>query len=234
MRGESKSPGQYRKVPVFVGNLVPPPAQYIDNLIYDIEKFINENNSVLPLIKTGLAHVQFETIHPFLDGNGRIGRLLIVLMMMDYGLIGDPVLYPSFFFIKYRSEYYDRLDNVRLKADYEGWIKYFLRAIRSCAEDIVKRAWAMDSLLEACANKVEDKPAGIRKNAKTLLTQLCSTPVMSINDVAELINATYATAQKLVNLFVELGILKQEDDKRRNKTYSFWDYLDILEKEFAG
>lgn len=234
VRGESKSPGQYRKVPVFVGSLVPPPANYIDDLIHNLEKFINENSSILPLIKTGLAHVQFETIHPFLDGNGRIGRLLIVLMMIEYELISEPVLYPSFFFMKYRSEYYDRLDNVRSKGDYEGWIKYYLRAVRSSADDIVKRAWAIDSLLENCSNKVEDRPAGIRKNANKLLTQLCNTPVMSITDVAELIDSTYATAQKLITLFVELEILKQEDNKRRNKTYSFRDYLDILEKEFAG
>ena len=234
VRGESKTPGQYRKVTVFVGSLVPPPAHYIENLINDLEKFVNENNSILPLIKTGLAHVQFETIHPFLDGNGRIGRLLIVLMMIDYDLIADPVLYPSFFFMRYRSEYYDRLDNVRSKGDYEGWIKYYLRAVRSCADDIVKRAWAIDGLLEDCSNKLDSKPAGVRKNATKLLTQLCHTPVMAINDVAELIGSTYLTAQRLVQLFVELEILKQEDAKQRNKTYSFRNYLDILEKEFTG
>lgn len=234
VRGDSKSPGQYRKVPVFVGNLVPPPAHYIDDLIHKLEKFINENNNTLPLIKTGLAHVQFETIHPFLDGNGRLGRLLIVLTMIDYGLISEPVLYPSFFFMKYRSEYYARLDNVRLKGDYEGWTKYYLRAISSCTEDIVKRAWAIDGLLENFSKQLKDRPASIRKNANKLLTQLCSTPVMSTNDVAELIESTYVTAQKLVNLFVDLKILKQQDTKRRNKTFSFRDYLDVLEKEFTG
>ena len=234
VRGENKTPGQFRKVPVFVGSLVPPPAHYIENLIHDLEKFINENNSIPPLIRTGLVHVQFEIIHPFLDGNGRIGRLLIVLMMMDYDLISEPVLYPSFFFIKYRSEYYDRLNAVRSKGDYEGWIKYFLRAIRSCTDDIVKRAWAIDSLLMNCSDKLNDKPAGIRKNANKLLGQLCSTPVMKISDVAELIDSTYMTAQKLVNIFVELEILKQEGGGQRNKTFNFRNYLDILEKEFTG
>jgi len=100
VRGNSKTPGKFRKVPVFVGSLVPPPAHYIEDLIHELEKFINENTSMLPLIRTGLAHVQFETIHPFLDGNGRIGRLLIVLTMMDYQLISEPVLYPSFYFMK--------------------------------------------------------------------------------------------------------------------------------------
>ena len=123
---------------------------------------------------------------------------------------------------------------VRFKGDYEGWIKYYLRALRSCADDIVKRAWAIDSLLEDCSNKLENKPAGVRKNANQLLNQLCTTPVITINDVAGLISSTYKTAQKLVGSFVELGILKQQDAKQRNKTYSFKEYLVILEIEFDG
>lgn len=232
VRGESKAPGQYRKVPVFVGQLVPPPANYIEDLIHGLEKFIHEDNSILPLIKCGLAHVQFETIHPFLDGNGRIGRLLIVLMMYDYGLINEPVIYPSFFFMKFRSEYYDRLDAVRIKGDYEGWIKYFLRGIRSCADDIVKRAWAIDNLLQECNNKIENKPAGVRKNALRLLEQLCHTPVLTTNDVMELTGNSYNTAQKLLTLFVELEILVANNEQQRNKSYSFRKYLDILETGF--
>lgn len=234
VRGKSKTPGQFRKVPVFVGSLVPPPANYIEPLIKDLEKFINENSSILPLIRTGLAHVQFETIHPFLDGNGRIGRLLIVLMMIDYQLISDPVLYPSFYFMKYRSEYYDRLDAVRSKGDYEGWIKYYLRAVRSSADDIVKRAWAIDSLLEDCSNKIEEKLSRVRKNSNTLLEQLCYTPVITANNIAELLGSTYNTAQKLIISFVDLGILEHDNKKQRNKTYSFRQYLNILEKEFTG
>jgi len=234
VRGDSKAPGQFRRVPVFVGSLVPPPANHIESLIHDLEKFINENRSILPLIKTGLAHVQFETIHPFLDGNGRIGRLLIVLMMMDYGLISEPVLYPSFYFMKYRSEYYNRLDGVRLKGDYEGWIKYYLRAVKTSADDIVNRAWAIDALLEECSNKIEKDLYRTRKNANILLDQLCHTPVLTINDISELIGGVYKTAQKLVNSFMELGILEPLNDRQRGKIYSFRQYLNILEKEFTG
>lgn len=234
VRGEGKTPGNFRKVPVFVGTLVPPPANYIEELIADLEKFINENNSILPLIRTGLAHVQFETIHPFLDGNGRIGRLLIVLMLMEYKLVNAPVLYPSFFFMKYRSEYYDRLDNVRTKGDYEGWIKYYLRAVRVCSDDIVKRVWEIDGLIEECNEKIEGKLSRVRANAILLLNQLSDTPVLTINDVAELIDATYMTAKKLVNSFVDLGILHQQNDKQRDKTFCFRKYVDILEKEFEG
>jgi Fic family protein len=234
VRGESKSPGVFRKIPVFVGTLVPPPANYVEDLIHDLEKFINESTSILPLMKAGLAHVQFETIHPFLDGNGRIGRLLIVLMMIDSGLISEPVLYPSFYFMKYRSEYYDRLSAVRTKGDYEGWIKYFLRAVRASADDIVRRAWMIDGLLEECSKKIEEKLPRVRKNAHALLDQLCHTPIMSINDASEFIGSTYNTAQKLINSFLDLGILKAENTKLRGKSYSFKKYLDILEREFEG
>ncbi len=234
VRGESKSPGQYRKVPVFVGSLVPPPAHYVENLIADLEKFIHEDATILPLIKTGLAHVQFETIHPFLDGNGRIGRLLLVLMLLDYGIINEPVLYPSFYFMKYRSEYYDRLEAVRTKSDYEGWIKFYLRGIRASAEDIVKRAWAIDTLLEDCTRKIETEPLRTHANANTLLEQLCHTPVLTINDVVELTGSAYNTAQKLVTSFVNLRILEQDKEIQRNKIYTFRKYLDILEKEFTG
>jgi Fic family protein len=232
--GEGKMPGQYRKVPVSVGNLVPPPAHYIENLIHDLEAFVHEDSSLLPLIKVGLAHVQFETIHPFLDGNGRIGRLLIVLMMMDTGLISEPVLYPSFYFMKYRSEYYDRLDRVRSKGDYEGWLKYFLRAVNASAEDVVKRAWAVDSLVKDYATRIEMDMGRTRVNANKLLAQLCRTPVMTINNIAELLGTTYNTAQSLTNNFINTGILVQENTSQRNKTFSFRKYLDILEMEFSG
>lgn len=234
VRGESKSPGQYRKVPVFVGSLVPPPAHYVENLIAELEKFIHEDTAILPLIKTGIAHVQFETIHPFLDGNGRIGRLLLVLMLLDYGIINEPVLYPSFYFMKYRSEYYDRLEAVRTKADYEGWIKFYLRGVRASAEDIVKRAWAIDTLLEDCTRKIETAPLRSHANANIVLEQLCHTPVLTINDVVELTGSAYNTAQKLITSFVNLGVLEQDKDIQRNKTYTFRKYLDILEKEFSG
>lgn len=234
VRGQSKMPGQFRKVPVFVGQLVPPPAHYIDNLIGELEKFANEQHEILPLLRTGLTHVQFETIHPFLDGNGRIGRLLIVLMMMDLQLIDEPVLYPSFYFMKYRSEYYDRLDMVRTKGDYEGWVKYFLRAIRISTEDVVKRVVEINGLAHECTDKIDRSLSRVHKNATLLLNQICHTPVLTIKDVAELIGTTYMTAQKLVNSFVELQILQPSNERKRNRSFAFRRYLDILEKDFTG
>src|SRR5579863_2487561 len=112
----------------------------------DLERYINTDDSLAPLIKAGLAHVQFETIHPFLDGNGRIGRLLIVLMLIDAGLLQVPILYPSYYFKKHHMEYYQRLDGVRIQGDFEGWIAYYLRAIRDSALDAHRRAKEIESL----------------------------------------------------------------------------------------
>lgn len=230
-RGQNKTPGEYRKVPVFVGKLVPPPANYVPDLVRDLEKYINEDRSAEPLIRVGLAHVQFETIHPFLDGNGRIGRLLIVLMMLDYGLLKEPILYPSFYFKKFRSEYYSRLDAVRVKGDYEGWIKYFLRGVKESADDVVTRAWRVDTLIRETSERIEAAIGRNRERGLKLLDSLCHNPVMTINDVAEAIGTTYPPAKKLVDKFVELGILVAEDGKQRNQSFRFKQYLDELERD---
>lgn len=235
VRGESKAPGSYRKVPVFVGKLVPPPAQYIEDLIHDLEKFINEDISVLPLIKTGLAHIQFETIHPFLDGNGRMGRLLIVLMLMDYGLINEPALYPSFYFMKYRSEYYSRLDAVREKGDYEGWIKFFLKAIKAASDDVVKRALAIEELIDEYKDIINNNLGRMSKKANELLSIILQFSTrLSINNVKVLANCSYNTAEKLVSSLVEVGILWPVNDNKRGKHYVFKRYIEIIEEEFAG
>jgi Fic family protein len=230
-RGQNKTPGDFRKVPVFVGKLVPPPAHYVPDMIRDLEKYINEDRSAEPLIRVGLAHVQFETIHPFLDGNGRIGRLLIVLMMLEYGLLKEPILYPSFYFKKFRSEYYSRLDAVRVKGDYEGWIKYFLRGVKESADDVVARAWRVDTLIRESADRIEASLGRTREKGLRLLDKLCHHPVMTIGDVAEATETTYPPAKKLVDKFVELGILEPENNKQRNQSFKFKKYLDEVERE---
>lgn len=230
-RGQNKTPGEYRKVPVFVGKLVPPPAHYVPDMIRDLEVFINEDSTCEPLIRVGLAHVQFETIHPFLDGNGRIGRLLIVLMMVEYGLLKEPIFYPSFYFKKFRSEYYSRLDAVRVKGDYEGWIKYFLRGVKESADDVVARAWRVDTLIREASERIEATLGRNRVKGLKLLDTLCHNPVMSISDVAETIKTTYPPAKKLVDQFVEMGILQPEEGRQRNQSFKFKTYLDALERD---
>ncbi|MBL8677447.1 MAG: Fic family protein, partial [Alphaproteobacteria bacterium] len=133
--GDKFSPGAYRKQSVRVGQFIPPPAIEVPRLMSELEKYINTSSDLPSLIKAGLAHAQFETIHPFLDGNGRIGRLLIVLMLIESGLLDAPILYPSYYFKKRHAEYYQRLDNIRLQGDFEGWLAYYLRGIKESALD---------------------------------------------------------------------------------------------------
>jgi Fic family protein len=229
-RGKQRVPGEFRKGAVRVGPLIPPPAHYVEDLIANLEKYINEDTATLPLIRAGIMHVQFETIHPFWDGNGRIGRLLIVLSLIHYGLLQEPILYPSYYFKKFRSEYYDRLDNVRTKGDWEGWIKYYLRGIRVSADDVWQRAWQIEELRQSCLSQIENM-GRIRERAAKLLDRLFHHPIMTINDVAEVTGTTYNPAQQLVERFIELNILQVEGERQRDRSFTFKRYMDILEKD---
>lgn len=163
--GDRSSPGEYRKQSVRVGQLIPPPAPKVPALIADLEKYINDQQDLPPLIKTGLVHVQFEIIHPFLDGNGRIGRLLIVLMLIQTGLLSVPILYPSYYFKKHHSEYYQRLDDVRETGDFEAWITYYLNAIKESSDDAYTRAKEIETLEAKLRVQIEQSPL-FQKNAK--------------------------------------------------------------------
>jgi Fic family protein len=232
--GEKASPGQYRKQPVKVGNLIPPPATKIEALISDLEKFINNDNSLPPLIKAGLAHVQFETIHPFLDGNGRIGRLLIVLMLLNGEILSDPILYPSFYFKKRHAEYYKRLDAVRTEGDFEGWIYFYLEAIKEGALDAHKRAREIEKLEQKLRVKIsKDKNFSKNKDsANQVLTILFQLPVISVRELEGKLGKSYNSANSLINRFLDAKILVEAGDKRRNKLFCFEEYLSLLDKEY--
>jgi Fic family protein len=236
--GEKASPGKYRKQQVQVGNLIPPPANEIENLIANLENFINEDNSIPTLIRAGLAHVQFETIHPFLDGNGRIGRLLIVLMLIQSNILSTPILYPSTYFKKHHLEYYHRLDSVRTKGDFEGWISFYLEAIKQSADDAYKRAIAIEKL----EKNLNDKILGCElftKNkldqAKQVLSILFDSPAINVKNLQEELKISYNTAASIIDKFLKLDILtQQEEKKKRDKTFSFKEYLDLLDKDFLN
>jgi Fic family protein len=236
--GEKASPGKYRKQQVQVGNLIPPPANEIENLIANLEKFINEDNSLPAIIRAGLAHVQFETIHPFLDGNGRIGRLLIVLMLIQNNILSAPILYPSTYFKKHHLEYYHRLDSVRTKGDFEGWISFYLQAIKESADDAYKRAIAIENL----EKKINDKILSCKlfsKNklnqAKQVLSILFNSPAISVKNLQEELKISYNTAASIIDKFLKLDILtQQEEGKKRDKTFSFKEYLELLDQDFLN
>ncbi len=230
--GEKANPGQYRKQQVKVGKLTPPPANKIEELIADLEKFINNDNSLPAIIKAGLAHVQFETIHPFLDGNGRIGRLLIVLMLIQEKVIHAPILYPSTYFKKHHAKYYEKLDAVRTKGNFEGWIKFYLKAIKESAIDACKRAKSIEKLEKQLSKKIiTSKNFGLPENqANQALVTIFQFPVISITELQNSLEVSYNTANSVIQKLIKLEILKPENTQKRNKLFRFDDYLSLLEK----
>jgi Fic family protein len=233
-RGKMADAGNYRKQSVRVGNLVPPTAPHIAKLLADLEQFINTDASLPPLIKAGLAHVQFETIHPFLDGNGRIGRLLIVLSFMQDGLLTEPILYPSYYFKKHHMEYYQRLDRVRTDGDFEGWITYYLKAMRESSIDAYRRAKDIEQLQE----QLTDAIAGNKKLSKTqqsrmhALSVIFMYPFISIKELQKQLDVSYNTAHQIIIDFMDMGLLQESTGQKRGKLYKFTAYWEILEREY--
>lgn len=232
--GEKASPGQFRKQSVRVGNLIPPPAHEIMNLMSDLEKYINTDSEIPPLIRAGLAHVQFETIHPFLDGNGRIGRLLIVLMLVESGLLAAPILYPSYFFKKHHSEYYRKLDSVRTEGDFEGWTMYYLQAIRDSARDAYLRAQEIEQLAITLKQMIMTDSSFVktRDNATLVLEALFEQPVTSVSTLSNQLGKAYNTVHNILQEFIKQGIVAEITLNKRNRLYQFKEYLVLLEKEY--
>ncbi|MBP6869651.1 Fic family protein [Candidatus Babeliales bacterium] len=235
---QGAAPGVYRKQSVTVGNLIPAPANYISNLMSDLEKYINEENSDLPvLIKAGLAHLQFETIHPFLDGNGRIGRLLIILILIDGKLLDSPVLYISYYFKKHALSYYQALDKVRTEGDFENWITFYLKAVNESALDAITRAKEIENFQLTLTALIETSPefAQIRETSLAVVQAFFTNPVTDVTQMSKLIDKSYNTTQKIILKLVELGFVGEHEDKlyKRSKQYRFDRYLTLLEKEYA-
>lgn len=222
--GDKADPGAYRTRSVRVGNLIPPPALEISKLMHDLENYIHDQ-SLPALIKTGLVHVQFETIHPFLDGNGRIGRLLIILMLIEEKLLSEPILYISYYFKKHHLEYYRHLDRVRTDGDFEGWIKFYLTAIRDSSIDAYQRAQHIEALRKECIAHIDDET---RIQA---LAILFSYPIISISELSKQLDVSYNTAGNIISYFIKLGILAEEPKRTRSRLFKFKKYWDILEQE---
>lgn len=231
--GDRANPGKYRDVVVSVGEFIPPPANMVNDLMADLEGFINDNSSLPPLIKAGLTHIQFETIHPFADGNGRIGRLLIVLMLIYDKILYAPILYPSVYFKKHHLKYYQKLNAVRTKGDFEGWIKFYLEAIKDGSLDSYKRAKAIESLERRLRDNIaNDKEfSGIRETSNTTLSILFQSPVITVRELEIAIEKSYNTANNIIDKFMHCGILKQSENIKRNKIFRFEEYLNVLEEE---
>lgn len=238
-RGSELDPGQFRTSQNWIGGYgstlsnavyIPPTVSAMREALGQLEIYLNEENGLLPLIKIALIHAQFETIHPFLDGNGRMGRLLITLWLCQQGILSRPLLYLSYYFKRNRDSYYDWLMRVREQGDWEGWVKFFLRGIIEISNESLDSAKQIDRLRERSIERVSE--AGLRShvNERELLDQLFVTPQITRTSVMESLGTSRPTAGRLIDRFRELGILIDvTPERRRDKVYSFRDYLDILE-----
>jgi len=227
--GQNANPGNFRQQSVRVGNLVPAPAPQIPRLMQELEIYINTDQELPTLIKAGLAHVQFETIHPFLDGNGRIGRMLILLIMLENNLLQQPVLYPSYYFKKNHLEYYFLLDRVRTHGDFEAWIKFYLEAIKESSIDAYIRAKKIEQLKQDLILYLKEKArAKMQESLLLALDIIFANPVISVKQLASQLAITYNTANNIIQLFIEFSILVAQTEKKRDRLFVFQKYLTIL------
>ena len=238
VRGQEKSPGEFRRSQNWIGGqgstlknarYIPPSPDDMIEAMSDLEKYINADDELDALIRAALIHYQFETIHPFLDGNGRVGRLLITLFLMEKKVLSTPALYISYFLKKNRVEYYDRMTEVRAKGNYEQWVTFFLRALLESAEDATA---TIDELIA-----LHDKNAAVisnmgraAKNAMLVFEYLEANPIIEIRKTAEALSITFNTASSAIERLADAGILVQTTNASRNRTFAYEDYLSILRK----
>ncbi len=235
VRGEHKQPGEFRKSQNWIGGatlndavFIPPHHDNLDELMSDFEKFLHNENTKLPhLVKIAIAHYQFETIHPFLDGNGRIGRLLITLYLVNNNLLTKPTLYLSDFFEKNKNLYYDNLDNVRLSNNLTQWIKFFLEGVRITSESSINTFRKIIKLKSEIENELI-KLGRKQKIAKQLVNYLYGKPIINVEEAADVLNVNFSTASRLINDMTKNGILIEKTGFARNRIFVFDKYLKLF------
>jgi Fic family protein len=233
-RGGDKAPGKVRRVQNWVGGrrpedaiFVPPPPLEVTALLGELERYIHAQDGLPLLVRAGMIHVQFETIHPFLDGNGRVGRLLIGLLLEHWGLLKHPLLYLSLFFKRHRAEYYRRLTAVRTEGDWEGWLAYFLDGVAPTASETVTAATDLFTLVAADRSRVLALETTSLASLR-LFELLPKHPVVTAGTAQRLLHTTKPTAGRAVEGLVEAGVLVETTGKRRDRSWSYRAYLDRL------
>lgn len=238
VRGSDKSPGEFRHSQNWIGpagcslrnaRYVPPNVPDMVEAMADLEKYINEDWEFDPLVRAALIHYQFETIHPFLDGNGRVGRMLVLLYLMDKGLLQKPVLYISYFLKKNQTEYYDRMSWVRSGGNYEQWIDFFMEAVCEAAEDGMESVKELLKLHEQNLSRLPDSNRK-RNIVRELFEYIQKYPIIDVKRTASELGISYNTAASAVKKLQELEILKEKTNKARNRVYIYEDYVNILKK----
>lgn len=236
VRGQEKNPGEFRRSQNWIGaancalkdaRFVPPNVDDMTEAISALEKYINENDKYDPLVRAALIHYQFETIHPFLDGNGRIGRLLILLYLMDKKLLSKPVLYVSFFLKKNQVEYYDRISEVRRSGNYEQWVRFFLEAVSKAAEDATSSIEKLTELHERNLGKLPHSSRS-RNITRALFDYLEKHPIINVKKTAQDLGVSFNTATSAIRKLIDTGILKENTNVSRNRIFTYDEYLSIL------
>ena len=240
VRGQEKNPGEFRYSLIWIGGqgstlknarYIPPNPEDMLTAMSDLEKYINSDDTLDPLIQAALIHYQFETTHPFLDGNGRVGRLLITLFLMEKGILSTPALYISYYLKMNRIEYYDRMTQVRRTGDYEQWISFFLQAFADSAEDAIHTIDLLTALHDKSTKLFDTLTKRQRTSVLKVFSYLESNPIIDIQKTAATLDMSYNTVAKVVSILVDYGILKQTDKFGKAKIYSYTEYLDILRKD---
>jgi Fic family protein len=233
VRGANKTPGEFRTSQNWIGppsatlataTFVPPPPQEVMNCLGNLEKYFHDARADTPvLILCGLAHAQFETIHPFLDGNGRVGRLLITFLLCEDGVLKKPLLYLSHYLKANRTEYYDRLNAIRFRGDWEGWLKFFLRGVATVGAEAAQTS---DRIIEMRERHRAD--FANNANALRLLDVLLGRPLVSVQMCSDFLGVSFVTANRLVDMFTERGLLREITGRRRGRFFRYQPYLDLL------
>ena len=239
VRGSDKNPGEFRRSQNWIGaagctlneaRYIPPNVEDMNTALNDLERYMNEGDDYDPLIRISLIHYQFETIHPFLDGNGRVGRLMILLYLIEKGYISKPIIYISYFLKKNQIEYYDRISEVRRNGNYEQWIAFFLEAVSAAAKDSLA---TVEKLSELHDKNTEMLPITTRKtdNVKRLFEYVERYPIIDIRRTATDLNVSYNTVSSAVRKLVQAGVLVEKTNSARNRVFAYEDYLNILRKD---
>jgi Fic family protein len=233
-RGATKQPGEVRQSQNWIGGsrpgnaiYVPPPAQALPSLLGDFEKYLHAADNLPPLVRVGLAHVQFESIHPYLDGNGRLGRLLIALLLEHWGLLKAPLLYLSLFFKRHRAEYFRRLTAVRTEGDWEGWTDFFLDAVATIADEAVTSARELFAVVTLDRARVLAQDT-TSVSAARLFELLPNHPIITVATAMTLIETSKPTATRAVETLIAAGILVETTGKKRDRSFAYQTYVDGL------
>jgi len=240
VRGDALTPGEWRRSQNWIGpagctlseaTFVPPPPDEVPETLTSLEHFLHNPGDLPALVQIGLAHAQFETIHPFLDGNGRIGRLLITLFLCQQEILLRPVLYLSHFFKQHRSDYYDYLQAVRDRGDWEAWLEFFVQGVFSVSKEATETARRILDLRENHRSRITEALGRAAGNGHRILEHLYQRPVLNVSEIESFLDITYAGANSLVSRLAKIGILQEITGQRRHRVFRYAPYLDLFSDE---